>query len=90
MNGRVIFSEDFLEKTKKPLTNKEKGRLRLEKMREAEKEGKLSLARNRVEVGELVGIPKDQLTVINTWVCRQIKCGKLTETLLGFDNQNKP
>lgn len=90
MNGTVIFSKDFLKKTKTNITHKQKGNLRIEKIAEAERSGQLSLAKNRIEVAEIVGIPKNQPAVANAWVYRQIKIGKLTETLVKFDEHNKP
>lgn len=90
MNGTVIFSKDFLKKTKTNITHKQKGNLRIEKIAEAERSGQLSLAKNRIEVAEIVGIPKNQPAVANAWVYRQIKMGKLSETLVKFDEHNKP
>lgn len=90
MNGTVIFSKDFLKKTKTNITHKQKGNLRTEKIAEAERSGRLSLAKNRVEVAKIVGIPENQPTVANAWVHRQIKIGKLSETLVKFDENNKP
>lgn len=90
MNGRVIFSKDFLNKTQQPLTHKELGELRVKKIIEAENDGRLSQARNRTEVAELVGISKDRVAVANSWVYRQISLGKMTETLLQFDKNHIP
>ena len=90
MNGTVIFSKDFLKKTKTNITPTQKGNLRTEKIAEAERSGRLSLAKNRTEVAEIVGIPENQPSVANAWVYRQIKIGKLSETLVKFDENNKP
>lgn len=90
MNGRVIFTKDFLKKTEQSLTHKQLGELRNKKIIEAEKDGRLAQARNRTEVAELVGISKDRVAVANAWVYRQITLGKMTETLMKFDKNHKP
>lgn len=90
MNGRVIFSKDFLNKTQQPLTHKQLGELRVQKIIEAEKDGRLAKARNRTEVAELIGISKDRVAVANSWVYRQISLGYMTETLLQFDKNHRP
>lgn len=89
MNGRVIFTKDFQNKTKKPITHKELGELRVKEIIKAENDGRLSQAKTRAEVGELVGIDKERVAVANSWITRQIKLGKLTETLVKFDKNNK-
>lgn len=90
MNGRVIFTKDFLNKTQKPITHKELGELRVQKIIEAQNDGRLTKARNRLDVGELVGISRDRVAVANSWVYRQISLGYLTETLLQFDKNHLP
>jgi len=90
MNGRVIFTKDFLKKTEQPLTRKQLGELRMKKIIEAEKDGRLAQAKNRTEVAELVGIPKERISVANTWVHRKISLGYMTETLVKFDKNNRP
>lgn len=90
MNGRVIFTKDFLNKTQNPVTHKQLGELRLKKIIEAQNDGRLSKAKNRLDVAELVGISRDRVAVANSWVYRQISLGYLTETLLQFDQNNLP
>lgn len=88
MNGKVTFTKDFINKTKQPLTTGKKGWLRISKIIEAEKDGRLSQAKNRAQVAELAGVPAG--AAAHSWVWKQVRSGALTETFLQFDKTGKP
>lgn len=63
----------------KKLTNRERGKLLYERLKECDANGKLNLASNRKEVSNLVG---GNLPWVNGMISRRY----LTETLQGFNN----
>lgn len=79
MNARVVFSKKTQEKINKGLTPKERGELRWEKLEEANKDGRLSLCKNRRDVAELGGYTKEQTTKGYSWVHRLVSNGYLQE-----------
>lgn len=79
MNARVVFSKKTQEKINKGLTPKERGKLRWEKLEEANEDGRLSLCKNRRDVAELGGYTKEQITKGYSWVHRLVSRGYLQE-----------
>lgn len=75
----------------KRLSNVEKGRARLMRIQEAETDGRLQEAKNRVEVVALAGFMPDQVeTQGRPWIQRMVRQHKITETLTGFGTNGKP
>lgn len=56
MDARVIFTDEFKEKTTTPITRKKQAELRWNKLVEAEKSGELQMIKTRVQLGNFVGI----------------------------------
>ena len=78
------------QKIEPKLNNRELGELRLKKLKEAQDNGAIGLAKDRGSLAELVGIPKDKPTAA-TWVGRLVRNGTVSETLIGFSpDTHKP
>lgn len=74
----------------KRLSNVEKGRARLMRIQEAEENGELQKAKNRLDVMRLAGFMSGQETQGRLWIQRLINQRKmLTETLTGFGANGK-
>lgn len=81
MDARVKFTEDFKNKTKgKKLSPREVGKLRWQKIVEAEKRGELQFCGTRKDVAVLAGYDRDEKKGV-MWVRNMINRGHLTETL---------
>ena len=81
MDARVNFTEDFKNKTKgKKLSPREIGKLRWQKIVEAEKRGELQFCSNRKDVAALAGYNRDETRGV-MWVRNMINRGHLIETL---------
>lgn len=80
MNARVVFSKKTQEKINKGLTRKERGELRWEKLEEANEDGRLSLCKNRKDVGALGGYTDGAGA---GWVHRLVSKGYLQEVHVG-------
>lgn len=89
MNARVIFSKEFLDKTKgEELTSHQKGKIYFDRLTDLDNSGELSKARNRNEVVNLVGYTGSGGNGYS-WVSNLIRRGHLTETLVGVEDGNK-
>ena len=54
--SRIIFRKETKEKMERGISPQEKGRLRWEKLKEAETNGLLQKAKTRTDIGKIVGI----------------------------------
>lgn len=88
MNGTVTFTKEFQEKTKSNLSNRQKGELRVKKLKEAEAVGLLGKAKTRKAVAELVGFNKKDLAGA-TWVARMVNKKILSETITHFKKNGR-
>lgn len=88
--SRLIFTKETKEKMNKELTRRERGKLRYNKLKELADNGKLSLAKNRTEVANLVGMPNDGATKTGyKWVSGLIRNGYIKETIIGIGRNGK-
>ena len=72
-------------KANKPLSNKKKGELRTQKLKELAESGKLSMIRTRGDLAEAVGYTYSQRSNAGyQWVHYKIEKGELKETLVGY------
>lgn len=82
--SRLIFSKETKEKINKPISPQHKGKLRWEKLKEAEENGVLQKAKKRVDVGRIVGIENYQTSY--SWVSGLISKGAIIERIAGFED----
>lgn len=81
MDAKVNFTDEFKQKTKlKKLSPREIGKLRWQKIVEAEKRGELQFCGTRKDVAALAGYNRDEAKGA-MWVRNMINRGHLTETL---------
>lgn len=72
-------------KANKPLSNRKKGELRTQKLKELAESGKLSMIRNRGDLAEAVGYTYSQRSGAGyQWVHYKIERGELKETFVGY------
>lgn len=77
----VKISKETINEMNKTLSNKEIGKLRLQKLVDASKNGRLQLAKRRWDVAQIAGYKDNQTAAGYYWVDRMIKRGVLTESL---------
>lgn len=87
--SRLIFTKETKEKMKEPINQFQKGRLRWAKLKEVNDNGKLSLAKNRQDILNAMGLPTGYGSPYS-WVSSMINRGCLQEILTGFDKNNSP
>ena len=85
--SRLIFTKETKEKIDKGISPQTKGKLRWDKLKEAENNGVLQQAKNRIDIGKIVGLENDKTAY--SWVSGLISKKAIIETLDGFEN-NKP
>lgn len=83
----VKISEETINKMNKTLSNKEIGKLRLQKLVEASKNGRLQLAKRRWDVAQIAGYGDKQLTAGYYWVAKMIERGVLVESISDEKNE---
>lgn len=90
LNAKVIFSKETKEKMEKGLNKFERGKLRFDKLKEMDEQGRLCLAHNRYEVANLVGYTEEQRLTGYRWVSNMVTNGYMSEVLLGHGTDGKP
>ena len=81
MEARVSFTKETREQLEKGLTRRQAGKLRFNRLKELDDEGKLSAAKNRWDIASMVGL--GGVKAGYGWVSNLIGRGHITETLLG-------
>lgn len=72
-------------KMNQPLNGRQKGKLRIKKLRELSKNGRLQFIRTRSDLAEAIGFPYDQkMNAGYQWVLARIRKGVLKETITGY------
>lgn len=87
--SRITFTKETKEKMRKRLSNREKGKLRYDRIKELEDQGLLVKASNRKDIARMGGYTSQQNKQGASWVSNLIKSGYLTETLLGRSSNGK-
>ena len=87
--SKLSFSDETRQKYSKELTTLEKSQLRWNKLKELEREGKLSFIKTRKELALAGGYDEYEVSKGVSWVYRLINNGFITETLLGFNHKTK-
>ena len=90
MFGRVDVSKETLDRAQKPLSTRERGRLRYEKLVKAADEGVLTKATNRFEVANLAGYTEyENSSQGYSWVSNLLHRGCLIEVIDHYDEKTK-
>lgn len=84
MDATVTFSKEFKAKTNKALGNVERRELRIKRLVEADKDGRLAKAKTRYDVGALAGFTEAQRTSGYLWTYHLIKDGILKEHIMNY------
>lgn len=88
--SRLTFRKETKEAMNKGLSKTQKARLRFNRLRELNESGALSMIKTRKELAYALGYTREQITVsASPYICRLIKQGYMTETLLNFDPMTK-
>ena len=82
--SKVTLTNEFKEKTRKPLGNVKRRELRLKMLAKSEADGSLSKAKNRYEVANLAGFTAKQKQSGYLWVYKQVKEGKIAEHIMNY------
>ena len=83
--SKVTITNETMDKK---ITNKQKGKLRMDRLREAAKSGKLAFAKNRNDVAEMVGYLPGQNGGYQ-WVLYNIQKGVLKEEIVKYNNYGR-
>ena len=87
--SRLTFTKETREQMEKPISQFKKGELRWKKLEELENTGKLSLAKNRLDITSMMGLGTGYGAAY-TWLSNMINRGSINEILLGFDKNDRP
>lgn len=87
--SRLIFTKETKDKMEKELNATQRGVLRWNKIKEADEDGRLGLARNRNEVANIAGFTKENKTRGYQWVSNMIGRKHLREVMLGVGHDRK-
>lgn len=87
--SRLTFTKEIKEKMSKGLNRRQLGKLRYEKLKELAESGKLSSAKNRIDVMKAVGFTDEQYKTGYSWVANMIHRKALTERISGFGKNGK-
>lgn len=83
--SNLVITGETMEKANKPLSNRKKGELRTQKLKELAESGKLSMIKTRGDLAEAVGYTYAQRGNAGyQWVHYKIERGELKETLVGY------
>lgn len=83
--SKVTITNETMDKK---ITNKQKGKLRMDRLREVSKSGKLAFAKNRNDVAEMVGYLPGQNGGYQ-WVLYNIQKGVLKEEIVKYNNYGR-
>ena len=81
--SKLSFTKETEDKMNKKLTAKERGKLRWQKLEEANEKGRLAMCKNRYEVANLAGYPENKRREGYMWVTGLINRGKISEVMSG-------
>lgn len=87
MNARVIFTKEFLDKTKgnNDMKNSYKQcKLHFNKLIDLDNSGELSKATSRAKLAQMVGFTNSRKGY--TWVSNAVRRGRISETIIGKEN----
>ena len=87
MNARVIFTKEFLDKTKgnNDMKNSYKQcKLHFNKLIDLDNSGELSKATSRAKLAQMVGFTNSRKGY--TWVSNGVRRGRISETIIGKEN----
>ena len=87
--SRLIFSKETKKKMEEGLTTAQKGKLRWERIKEAEEHGSLSSAKNRYEVANIAGFSEEEKDKGYQWVSNMLYRGHLKEIMSGVGKNGK-
>lgn len=83
--SNFTLTKETKEKMNKPLSNKQKGALRSQKLKELAESGKLAMIKNRGDLAEAVGYPYAQRNTSGyQWIHYKIERGELIERITGY------
>lgn len=87
--SRLIFSRETKEKMNKGLDALELGKLRFNKLKELEENGRLGQARNRYELARLLGFTEQQKKKGYQWVSNNVRRQHIIERVTGINKKGK-
>lgn len=89
MDARVIISKETQEKLNKPLNAKQKGELRMKRLREIANTGEISKAKTKWELAKMCGYTERERSNGYAWVMYLIRQKKIIETIVAYNQYGK-
>ena len=77
--SKLSFTKKTLDKMKKDMSVREKGKVLFARLQELEADGTLSKAKTRADVARLVGYPEERAKAGYAWVSNLIRRGHVSE-----------
>ena len=87
--SRLIFSKETKKKMDKSLNALELGKLRFNRLKELQEDGKLGYAKNRYELAKLLGFTDQQKKKGYQWVSNNIRRQHVIERVVGINKKGK-
>lgn len=87
--SRIFFTKETKDKMEQGLNIMQRGKLRWEKIKEADAKGTLAMAKNRYEVANLAGFTEDRRDNGYQWVSNMVGRGHLQEIVHGVGPNGK-
>lgn len=83
--SNFILTKETKEKMNKKISNRRKGELRMERLKELASSGKLAMIKNKGDLAEAVGFaPSKRSTSGYQWVKYRVDKGEIKERFLGY------
>lgn len=88
--SNFTLTEETKMRMNKPLSTRDKGRLRNEKLQDLAKSGRLAFITTRADLAEAVGFTYDQRDKAGyQWVMKNVQKGRIKETLTGYRDDGR-
>lgn len=87
--SRLTFTKETKEKMETGLNGLQRGKLRWQKLKEAERDGKLDKAKNRYEVSNLAGFTDGERKRGYQWVAAKVSKGQIKEIIHDLGEHGK-
>ena len=87
--SRLTFRKETKKKMEQGLSKREIGKLRFERLKAAEVDGKLSKAKNRADLLKIAGFTDAQRGVGYSWISNLVRRGHLQEIIANYTRNGK-
>lgn len=87
--SRLTFTKETKEKMEKGLNKRQRGKLRFERLQEAEKDGRLQKAKTRMDIARIAGFSDRQYKTGYSWVMNMLTRKHLIEHMVALGKNGR-